>query len=569
MPEDRKVIAPSNTDLAGDLQYLNKRFSELDLEYQSFDGHYQDISDFMDPRRGRFFVQDVNKGTKRHKNILNNKAGLAVRKATAGMIAGVMSPSRPWFQYTIFDKDLMAKEDVRVWLWQLRELILIIARKSNLYSEAASMIRELLLFGTGCMTHVNDFNDVARFYTHTTGSFRIAQNDRRIVDTIGREEQYTTIQLIREFGYENVSEAVRTQYDRGNYLSWHTVRHMIEPNPMFDKSEWGSEFMPFRSVYFEKGAKIGSDGKVPFLDRSGFEGFPAYVLRWQVTGNDVFATDCPGMTTLGDVKQLQAQEREKAKAIAKSNTPPLQAPPIFRNQPINQLPNGVTTSVNTTTGQKIEPLYQVDPRVRELLFDIEATERRIDAGFFVDMFMAITEQPGIQPKNELQLSQINEERLLQIGPVLEQIHGEWLDRMVRRITKRVFEVDLMPPAPKALQGRELDVEFTSALAIAQRSVSISGIERTVNFAAGLAQTGVNVMDRIDGDKTLEEYSILVGASPTILVPDEVAMARRAERQKQEEQARQMEMGQQVANMAKMAADAKLSDDNIVSRTIGK
>ena len=313
----------------------------------------------------------------------------------------------------------------------------------------------------------------------------------------------------------------------------------------------------------------GSEGsKSKFLSRKGFKGFPAYVPRWELTGEDIYATSCPGMITLGDIKQLQSQEKEKAKSIAKSNTPPLQAPPIFKNQPIANLPGGVTTNINTTTGQKIEPLYMVDPRVRELLFDIEATVERINEGFYVDMFMAITEQPGVQPKNELQLSQINEERLLQIGPALEQVHGEWLDRMVRRITSRVLEVGIMPDAPEALQGHELDVEFTSALAIAQRSVSISGIERTVNFATALTQAGYDVSDRINGDKTLEEYSTLVGAPPSILVPDEEAAARRAERAALEQQAMQLQMGQQVASMAKTAADTKLNDENVLSRTIG-
>ena len=278
----------------------------------------------------------------------------------------------------------------------------------------------------------------------------------------------------------NVSTAVMSQFNRGNYGGWHTVRQFIEPNPFRDAeaAKISSEFKPYRSVYYEPGKNGSGVDKHKFLSRKGFEGFPAYVPRWELADSDIYAVNCPGMMNLGDIKQLQEQEREKAKAIAKSSTPPLQGPPSLRNQPIMNIPGGVTINTAGVTGQKIEAIYNVDPRISELLLDIQSTEERIDGGFYVDMFLAITDIKGIQPKNELQLSQVNEERLLQIGPVLEQVHGEWLDRMVRRVGGQILKAGIMPEAPRELQGKELQLTFVSALAQAQRTVSIASIERT-------------------------------------------------------------------------------------------
>jgi hypothetical protein len=565
MPEGQA----SENDLRKDRDYLMRRLSEMQKEYMTFQGHYKELSEFIDPRRGRFFLDDRNKGDKRHKNIINNKATRALRKSTAGMLAGAMSPSRPWFTWSLMDKDLLNNQEVKEWLDLLQRIILLIFNKSNFYNMAPNMLRELLLFGTGCMTHVDDFDDVARFYTHTAGSFYIAQNHKLSVDTLARKFQMTSYQLVKRFGLANVSTGVKNSWDKGNYGTWHNVCQFIELNPFRDPGEIGSEFMPFRSVYFEPTTRNAAD-KNKFLSRSGFQGFPAYVPRWETLEGDIYSVNCPGMTNLGDIKQLQTQEKEKAKAIAKQVAPPLQGPPAFQNQPIPNVPGGVAINTASATGQKIEAIYKVDPKIQEMMLDIQQTERRIDEGFYVDLFMAITDQPGVQPKNELQLSQINEERLLQIGPVLEQIHGEWLDRMVHRVAAQVIEADIMPEAPEALQGQELELEFVSALAMAQRSISIGAIERTMGFAGGMAQNGFEqVMDKVNPDKAFEEYAHLVGFPARLIVPDDEAQQARQQRQQAMQQAQQLEQAAQGANVAKMLSDAKLGDDNVLSSAVGR
>jgi len=559
----RRSEEPSGSDLTRDRDYLDKRWNGLDTEYSSFRDHHRELAEFIEPRRGRWFVTDRNKGDKRWKVILNNRATIQLRRSAAGMLAGFMSPSRPWFGWRMRDDDLMRRHEVKVWLELYRKVILDIFNSSNLYNMASGMIKELLLFGTACMTHEDDFDDVARFYTHTCGSYRIGLNSKLQVGTLAREFQLTVYQLVQRFGLENVSPDVRSDWDRGNYNNWKDVRHLIEMNPFRDDTEarLSAEFLPFRSVYWQpKGDKSS------FLRRSGHKGFPAYVPRWEVTGEDVWATNCPGMTILGDVKQLQTQERELGKMQAKAGAPPLQGPPSFQNRPISNLPGGVT--IGTTSNAKLEPVYQVDPHEQGMQLGIEKTERRIDSGLYTDLFMAITEMEGIQPKNQLQLSQINEERLLMLGPALEQVHSEWLARMVSRTGQQVLEADIMPPAPEELEGRELEVEFVSALAMAQRAVATSAIERVVFFAGTLVEGGLDVTDKIDADFAVDEYAHLVGAPPKLIVPTEQARAQREQKMQARRMQEMLAQGQDAANIAKMTSDSKLSDDNVLSRATG-
>lgn len=549
----------TSNELIRDRDYLNRRMAEMSQEFSSFTDHYKELSEFFDPRRGRFFLEDVNRGQKRHKKILNNHGTKALRRATAGMFAGAMSPSRPWFAWTMMDKALLNDPEVKEWLALFRDMVLLVFSKSNFYNMAPLMLRELLLFGTGAMTHEDDFDDVARFYTHTAGSYMIAQNSRSKVDTLARKFQFTCYQMVQRFGLANVSTQVKNNWDRGNYGQRHTVHHFIELNPFRNENEAviSSEFQRYRSVYWEPNNN-GLD-KQKFLRRSGTRGFPAYVPRWELADGDIYAVNCPGMTALGDTMQLQTQERELGKALAKNNTPPLQGPPSLRNKPIRNLPGGVT--INTSVNGKIESLYDVDPRVAEIGQDIQRTERRIDDAMHVDLFMAITEMEGIQPKNQLQLSQINEERLLQLGPVLEQVHGEWLARVVGRVAAQVLEAGIMPPAPDKLEGKELEAEFVSALAMAQRSVSVASIERTSNFVVGLMERGFeNAGDKLDVDFAVDEYASLTGAPPKLILPTEQAQRAREQRNQQRQQAAMVEQMTQAAQATNALGNANLPEE---------
>ena len=95
--------------------YMERRKAQAKLERESFIPHYREISDNISPRRGRFLTSDRNKGHKRHQAIINNVASQSSRIAQAGMFAGIMSPTRPWFELTSPDPELAKFGPVKEW----------------------------------------------------------------------------------------------------------------------------------------------------------------------------------------------------------------------------------------------------------------------------------------------------------------------------------------------------------------------------------------------------------------------------------------------------------------------
>lgn len=569
-------------------KYFDHRLGAMKQERQSFDAHWKELAKFVQPRRGRFLTTDRNKGDKRHQAIINSHATWALRTAKTGLFAGTMNPARPWFRLETDDPGLMESGPVKAWLSDVENLMRDVYDEGNLYTMAPVVFGELLLFATGCMLHVDDFQDVARFYALTVGSYSIAQNQRQVVDTLAHELQMTVFQLVGEFGLGNVSSEVRRQWDLGNYEIWFPVVHFIEPNPDFDPRRPGGRFKAWRSVKYQSGGAVSTDlggevvgrfaGDDKFLSRSGFDRFPAYCPRWEVTGEDIYGTDCPGMTTLGDIKGLQIKEKRKGQGIAKMVNPALKGPPSLPAERVSSLPGGYTQVTGTSGEEKLSSIYTTDPRIQELVEDMREVKEQISKNFLVDLFQAISDMQGIQPRNQFELIQRKEESLVQLGPALGRVHGEWLEDMVENTFEQLARADevtgdVLPEAPPELQGKAFRVRFISSLAQAQNAVATGNIDRLAAYVSGLA--GVpgyeEVTDKFDADQSVDEYSHLIGAPARLVVPDDVVAERRQARAEALEQQRQQDMMLELAKAgaapAATAATANLEEDNIVSRSV--
>lgn len=532
--------------------YYEQRISGMKKERSSFLSHYKELSENISPRRGRFFISDRNRGNRRHTNIINSRGTQALRTAQSGIFAGVMSPARPWFKLEVLDPDLMKEPSVKDWLFKVERLMRTIFLESNLYSMAPVALGELILFGTSAMSQVDDFENVVRFYTHTAGSYMIAQNNRFEVDTFAQEKELPVKQIVQEFGLANVSVSVKDRYDRGNYEVWMPVVQVIEPNPDFDDTKEDSKFKAFRSVWYEPG-NTGRPNQ--FLRNKGFDEFPVHVTRWAVAGEDIYGTDCPGMISLGDIKGLQIMEKRKSQAVDKLVNPPLKGPPSLRDVPITTLPGGVNIYETDNSGEGLKAVYQVDPRLQEMRADIQGIEQRINEAFFVDLFLAISAMEGVQPRNQLELSQRNEERLLMLGPPLERIQLEFESKIIDRTFNQMVRAEILPPPPPELQGQAIAIRYISALAQAQRSVEVTTIERAALFVGQLAQISPQVVDKFNADEAFEQYTRMTGTIPSIVVSDEQVADIRQARAEAEQARLQAELQASQAGAAQSAAKA--------------
>jgi Bacteriophage head to tail connecting protein len=523
-------------------------------ERSSWITHWREISDYQQPRAGRFVVTDRNRGDKRANHILDNTAVFGARTLAAGLMSGVTSPARPWFRLEIQDKDLMEMAAVKTWLHEVATILRAIFASSNTYRSLHTLYEELGLFGTAATIVLPDYDNVLHHYPLTVGEYALATNAKGEVDTLCREYQMTVEQMVGQFGLANVSQTVRDLYNRSNYDAWVDVVHLIEPRKERDTRKLDGKNMRFASLYMEP----GKDNSDKFLSESGFKRFPALTPRWVVTGNDIYGTS-PGMECLGDVKQLQHQQLRKGQAIDYQVNPPLQVPTKYKEAHKARLPGGVFYVDSLGQGTGVRSAYEVNLDLSHLLLDIQDVRERIRSAYYADLFLMLANdtRSGV---TATEVAERHEEKLLMLGPVLERLHNELLSPMIDTAFEFASTAGILPPAPKELEGMDLNVEFISVLAQAQRAVATQGMDRLLGTVSQMAAAKPEVLDKLDFDQIVDDYGDAYGVNPKIIVPDADVATLRKQRAAAMAAQQTAATAPQVVESAKTASE--INTDNL-------
>lgn len=521
---------------------LLSRWGQMQAERSSWMPHWKEISDYLLPRSGRFFVEDRNKGGKRHNTIYDSTGTRALRVLAAGMMAGMTSPARPWFRLTTSDPQLDESAAVKAWLADVTRLMQMVFSKSNTYRALHSMYEELGAFGTGSSIVLADFDSVIHHYPLTTGEFALAADHRGQINTLYREFQVTVGQMVREFGRSNCSITVQNLFDRGSLETWVTITHAIEPRADREPGKRDDRNMAWKSVYLEHG---GNEDQ--FLRESGFKEFPALCPRWATSGGDIYGNS-PAMEALGDIKQLQHEQLRKAQGIDYKTKPPLQVPSSMKSREVDTLPGGISFVDAASAAGGIRTAFDVNIDLSHLLADIQDVRERIKGSFYADLFLMLANSTNTA-MTATEVAERHEEKLLMLGPVLERLHNEILDPLIEMTFSRMVEANIVPPPPDELQGMELNVEFVSMLAQAQRAIATNSVDRFVGNLGAVAGIKPEVLDKFDADRWADAYADMLGIDPELIVPgDKVALIRhqRAQATQAQQQAAMLNQGADTA-----------------------
>jgi hypothetical protein len=523
---------------------LFTRWGQLKSERASWFAHWQELTSYILPRNGRYFRQDRDRGYRRHNNIYDSTGTRALRVLGAGMMSGATSPARQWFRLATPDPELNSYEPVKLWLDDVTKRMQRVFQKSNTYNALHQMYEELGTFGTAATILLPDYQSVIHHYPLTCGEYCISTDAKGRVCTLYREFEMTVSQVVKEFGLEKCSVSVQNMYRTGNLDQWVPVIHCIEPRADRDMGKRDAKNMPWGSYYFEIGGEEGV-----FLRESGFQYFPALCPRWSVIGGDIYGNS-PGMEALGDIKQLQHEQLRKAQAIDYQTKPPLQVPASMKNRDVETLPGGVSYYDGQSNG--IKTAFEVNLNLQYLLNDIMDCRERVRGSFYADLFLMLANTPNTR-MTATEVAERHEEKLLMLGPVLERLHNELLSPLVDITFTRMVAAGALPPAPQELQGMDLNVEFVSMLAQAQRAIGTNAVDRFVGNLGAIARMKPDILDKFDQDQWADVYADMLGVDPSLIIADkEVAVLRDARNQAmaaKEQAAAMQQTSQSVKNMA--------------------
>ena len=507
---------------------------------------WQDCGEYVNPNRGDFSTIRYRADTARYDKIYDTTAPLANENLASGLHGFLTSPSQRWFSLSTFDDEINEEYQVKEWLNKTTNILydrVFNIPESNFNSQAHELYLDLGSFGTAVMMVQDNPGSGISFRTFHLADCYIQENDSGFVDTLYRRYKRTGRQLMERFG-DAVPEKIIKISQKDPYREFEVI-HAVEPSETYGDPIKKPTKKAFKSCYVLLEEKT-------LLEEGGFDEFPYMVPRWSKVAGEIYGRS-PSMTSLPDIKMVNAMMKTIIKAAQKITDPPLLVPDDGFILPVRTVPGGLNF-YRSGTQDRIEAL---ETRGRpDIGFDLLNNRREhIKAAFHVD-WMQMPDQKGSPNMTATEVVARQEEKMRLMGPMIGRLQVEFLGPLIDRVFKIMMRKKQIPQPPGILEGQEMKILYTSPLARAQKSGQLMTITRLFESMVPLFQAKPDLLDNMNTDETFRYFHHLLDAPAKILNPEEKVQEERQQRQEQQEQMMQAEQAKMESESAKNISEAQ-------------
>jgi hypothetical protein len=183
---------------------------------------------------------------------------------------------------------------------------------------------------------------------------------------------------------------------------------------------------------------------------------------------------------------------------------------------------------------------------------IQDRQLAIQKTFYVDQLLMA--QGGNMTATEV--LQRNEEKMRLLGPVLGRLQSELLQPLIERVFNILNRANVFKPAPEIMQGQNIEIEYVSPLAKAQRSGDLNAVMRGVEIFGAMSQFSP-ILDYLDADGLAKYVQKTLGLPAKVMRSDaEVSQIRKQRQQQQQQAAEQQQMMQEAQAVGSAAPMVK-------------
>lgn len=530
-------------------QKLDRIHTSLYDEYKDWKPGWESVAELSRSYRGKFFNETNKQFLRRSDAIVDNILNDCANVLAAGLQSGLTNPTTRWFRFKLRDTELMQFKPVKEWLYKVENIIFEILLKSNFYKLSPLAYKEMGLFGQPCMLQEENERTITHFHLFTIGEYMLAANDNDIVDTFVHTFSTTVHRLVSKFGFENLPKTIQQSYENNQILVRHNVVHEIIPNFMMNKGKMDAKNKPYLSVYYLSDFH-DDDG---ILRISGFDGFPIRSPRWEPLSGEVYAI-APAMNGMGMAKSLQKWHLTRHYGVDMQVKPPINVPSdMYDNgKKPSLIPGGINPYNSRKGDNKVTPTMNVNIDLSGINLSIESAKTDIKTAMLYNLFNAVLNSDKRMTATEVE--KVSSEQMVQLGPVLNNITGEFLSPTIITTYNYADKMGALPPPPPELEGAELGIEYISMLAMAQKSVELSAALDFTQFVGMVSSYEPAAKKKLDVYALIDDYADKRGVNPKIVNSnEEVAEMNKAEAA-QRQQMQQMAMAKQVLEGAKTLSE---------------
>lgn len=517
-------------------ELFNKYRKLVDLR-SNWESHWQEIADYVLPKRA-----DVNKersrGDKRTELIYDGTALHALNLLSSSLHGMLTNAATPWFSLR-FKNEELATDENNEWLESANQAMYIAFDRSNFQQEVHELYLDLCAFGTACMFIENDTSDLLRFTTRHIKEIYVQENSKGRIDTVFRKCKMQARNVVEMFGEENVGKRIQKVAAKDPYMDI-VIIHAVMPNDKSNPYKVDNKSMPFMSAYFDP-------EDMNMISLGGFEEFPYLIPRWSKSSNEVYGRS-PSMIALADIKMINKMSETTIRAAQKQIDPPLLVPDDSFILPIKTTPGGLNF-YRSGSRDRIEPLM-IQANTPVGLNMEEQRRQAIRQAYFVDQLLM---EQSVQ-MTATEVMKRNEEKMRLLAPVLGRLQSEMLRPLISRSFAILMRQGMLPPAPEDLQGLEIDIEYVSPLAKAQRGQDVQAIVQAMEILSPLNQLAP-VMDLLDTDAMAKHIADVLGVPSKVLRSTGEVEQLRQDRQQAQQAQEELNQAEQMAKAAGQATPA--------------
>jgi hypothetical protein len=547
--------------------HILERWRTLRSDQSPWLSTWQEIADYVMPRKAELFTTVENPSTSRNDGLFDTTAIFANNTLANGMLSYMTPSGSRWFS---FDPVWEQKDSdpMKQWLHTCTEIAQAHLANSNFYSEMHELYFDDGGFGTSAIICLPGKSTALNFQTFDIGSYVLAEDDEGLVDTAFREIRMTSRQAALKFGEENLGPKMAADLDKyrktgkGDSIK-RSVIHAIYPREKsdieFGKSDQPN--MPYASVY------VDLDDKHTIRD-SGYDEKPFFATRHLKWRDSVYGYS-PSYMALAEARQLNFLTKQ-LDALAETKAFPRFLIPETHVGSVDLAAGGMTFfDPNQQNGMPREWMTQGDYATgldREKRKQ-EAIERAYHVPLF-QMFAQIERQMTAR-----EVAERSAEKLTQFTPAFTRKTTELLNPLLKRVFGILLRAGKFPPPPaEAIKQKnnsvgieEPDISYSSRVALAIKALQNNAFYRTMDSIAPLIPMRPDLLDNFNLDRSIRDSALNDGLPADWLMLEEDRDELRGARAEAQAAAQQQQQAMEMSEAAKNAGSIK--EDSVIGKAM--
>ena len=515
-------------------KHFTQRLDALKETRSLLEPEWKEIRSYLAPDTGCFDDPTSTEAMKKdafYKQNVNTLPSFYFYQLAVALVMN-LTPSRlHWFRLRVPEQTW----EEQAFLKQAEDKMLRVFSKAGVYDHLMNMFYEAPLYGCAAMGINEDLELGVDLVPSTIGEFWLAEDYRGVPNCIYRRFAMSAFNLQAQFGYDKCPDVVKKALDGEKFDTEFTVIHAVEQNPRYNpKNPFNKEYI---SVYFCEEAKE-EDG---FLEYKTTKRFPFVTCRWDRYGKNPYGFGI-GRRVLGDVKSLQAYEKDLAKASKKKISPPLKGSVDLKKVVIDTSAESVTYT-NDPNG--LTPLFNVNYETREALENIQRINDRIYRMTYNDLFLAILNKDKTMSATEAAAIVKEKEAL---GAVVERFQRETLKPLIENTFLILLEQGALGEVPPSMRGKDMSIEYQSVLSSTQEIGDLQNIDRWLQFVSQVATINPEVARKPDVLAIADYYADRLNIDFNLIKDNEAVQQQQQEEAEAQAQIEQQQLAMQQAQV---------------------